>query len=55
MDDQQIIEHMPVIGDPGASDQPFSFTTDGVEYSGTYSITLKEQGDLYQQNDQYGL
>ena len=55
MDDQQIIEHMPVIGDPGASDQPFSFTTDGVEYSGTYSITLKEEGDLYQQKDQYGL
>ena len=54
MDNQQIIEHMPVIDDPGVSDQPFSFTTDGVEYSGTYSITLKEQGDLYQQNDQYG-
>jgi hypothetical protein len=55
MDDQQIIEHMPVIGDPGAIDQPFSFTTDGVEYSGTYSITLKEEGDLYQQTDQYSL
>ena len=46
MDGQKIIEHMPVIDDPGASDQPFSFTTDGVTYSGTYSITLKEQGNI---------
>ena len=53
MDNQQIIEHMPVIDDAGVSDQPFSFTTDGVTYSGTYSITLKEQGDLYQQKHPY--
>ena len=54
MDNQQIIEHMPVTDDPGVSDQPFSFTTDGITYSGTYSITLKEQGDLYQHSyDQY--
>ncbi|MDB2579128.1 Hint domain-containing protein, partial [Tateyamaria sp.] len=53
MDNQQIFEHMPVIDDPGVNDQPFYFTTDGVTYSGTYSITLKEQGDLYQQLNQY--